>query len=558
MKYILDMVHHNPGEPPFETAFLKPEKLRAYGFNGQVFKHINCAALLEEYDARLWEGREKEKAFVEKLGEKIARQNQEAKKQGLKVFYHVDLFVLPKALVEKHGASLCNPETGKIDIDAPDTLRVHAILLKELFTRFPEVDGLIIRVGETYLYDTPYHTGNSPISLNQYARKEEMTGEEQEAERKGEQERYVKLLQFLRQEVCVNHGKDLIFRTWDCFPDGFHANPDYYRAVTDRIEPHRHLLFSIKHTALDFWRRVKVNECLGIGSHRQVVEVQCQREYEGKGAYPMYVMNGVIDGFPENTVKKGLADLSDNPLIAGIYTWSRGGGWFGPYIKNELWCDVNAYVIAQFAKDPSRREAEIFESYTENILGMDKENGALFRKICLLSGDAILKGRYCRAFDAQYQEAAVPVCNWMRDDRLGGEKQLGPVREYLLNHHKKEEALQEKEEAVILWKEITELADKIQCPDKKTEEYIKVSCEYGYRLFGLVNAVWKVLLAEDGEVEAAVEEYDNALALYRELEGKPQCASLYKGEYLYRAGEEREPGAADMVEARRREAEEKR
>ena len=62
----------------------------------------------------------------------------------------------------------------------------------------------------------------------------------------------------------------------------------------------RNWRFSIKHTALDFWRHVKVNECLTRGKHPQIIEVQCQREYEGKGAYPNYVMDGVINGFEEN------------------------------------------------------------------------------------------------------------------------------------------------------------------------------------------------------------------------------------------------------------------
>lgn len=542
MKYIMDMVHHNPGEAPFQTAFLKPEKLRAYGFNGQVFKHLNCAALFEEYDPGLWAGREEERDFVVKLGEEITAQNREAKSQGLKVFYHTDLFVLPKALTEKHKDRLCNKETGRINLDAPDTLYVHELLLKELFTRFPEVDGLVIRVGETYLQDTPYHTGNSPICENQYSR-------EEQADR--EQERYIKLISFLRREVCVRHGKELIFRTWDCFPDGFHANPDYYRAVTEAIEPHELLLFSLKHTALDFWRRVKVNECLGIGRHRQIVEVQCQREYEGKGAYPAYVMRGVIHGFSENRVKKGLADMKDNPLLAGIYTWSRGGGWYGPYIQNELWCDLNAYVIAGFAKNPDRGESEIFSEYAEQVLGMDKDSSKTFRRLCLLSEEAVLKGRYCRVYDEQYQEAFMPVCNWMRDDRLGGERQLGPIRDYLKAHNRQSEALKEKQEALELWKEMTKLAGQIRCPDKRTEEYIRVSCEYGYRLFRVVYAVWKALLVRPEKILEAVREYDEALLQYQELSGKPQCASLYKGEYLYREGEKREPGAQDMIEALR-------
>ena len=70
------------------------------------------------------------------------------------------------------------------------------------------------------------------------------------------------------------------------------------------------------------------------------MEVQCQREYEGKGAYPNYVANAVINGFEEtkqDASPRCLNDVKDNPLFYGVWTWSRGGGWYGPYISNELW-----------------------------------------------------------------------------------------------------------------------------------------------------------------------------------------------------------------------------
>ena len=35
-------------------------------------------------------------------------------------------------------------------------------LIDETFARFPDCDGWIVRTGETYTYDTPYHVGNSP------------------------------------------------------------------------------------------------------------------------------------------------------------------------------------------------------------------------------------------------------------------------------------------------------------------------------------------------------------------------------------------------------------
>ena len=54
----------------------------------------------------------------------------------------------------------------------------------------------------------------------------------------------------------------------------------------------------------DFWRYSAPNPCLGIGRHAQIVEVECQREYEGKGAHPNYIAQGVIDGFAELPASK--------------------------------------------------------------------------------------------------------------------------------------------------------------------------------------------------------------------------------------------------------------
>lgn len=47
MRFLIDMIHHNPGEPPFDTAFSDPGHLKTYGFHGQAFKHINTIATLE-------------------------------------------------------------------------------------------------------------------------------------------------------------------------------------------------------------------------------------------------------------------------------------------------------------------------------------------------------------------------------------------------------------------------------------------------------------------------------------------------------------------------------
>jgi len=53
--------------------------------------------------------------------------------------------------------------------------------------------------------------------------------------------------------------------------------------MTDQIEPHDLLYFSIKHSIADFFRPAIWNPSLGVGKHAQIVEVELQREYEGKG-----------------------------------------------------------------------------------------------------------------------------------------------------------------------------------------------------------------------------------------------------------------------------------
>ena len=85
----------------------------------------------------------------------------------------------------------------------------------------------------------PFHAGAGAVDYSQpYA--------QQQAE-------YVALLEFLREELCVKHGKRVIFRTWDTQfapPYRFHGSPEYYLNVTDKIEPHPLLYMSIKHVQL--------------------------------------------------------------------------------------------------------------------------------------------------------------------------------------------------------------------------------------------------------------------------------------------------------------------
>jgi hypothetical protein len=329
----------------------------------------------------------------------------------------------------------------------------------------------------------------------------------------------------------VKRGKMVFYRTWD-FGNNFHVNPEYYLKVTDAIEPHPNLIFSIKHQAGDFLRMTPFNPTLGIGKHRQIVEVQCQREAYGKGAHPFYIGDGVINGWEEYArimkpgQPKGLRDIVNRAQFAGVWTWSRGGGWEGPYLTNELWCALNAYVIAQYAENPKRTEAEIFNEFATQQLGLKGGDVARFRKLNQLSAAAVLRGQ-CSLLK--------PVDPWWsRDDFIGA-----PNLSAFVTNHLVAKALAEKAEAVAMWEEIETLARQINFPDAQTKDFVLTSAAYGRIKYSLFEQVWAISLYgamgdkskpyDCEKLSSAIAAYDQLWKEWRKLkETHPSCATLYQ------------------------------
>lgn len=531
MALFIDMVHDNPGEPPFETRYRNPQELARLGLNGQVSKHIHTAVPFDFLDEPLFSGGSEERLWFDAQIQKYRQEISQARDAGLEMYYHIDLFLFPKKLVERFRDAMC--QNDRISLGRSKTRELLRGMLEELFELFPDLSGLVIRVGETYLHGLPHHCGNSAVKYG-----DDIPQEQQE---------FVDLITLLRDVVCVEQDRKLIFRTWDLYPDRFHGGRDYYLAVTDQIEPHGNLIFSIKHTAIDFWRHVNWNTCLGQGRHQQIVEVQIQREYEGKGAYPNYPVAGILEGFPEVREPCGLREFHSHPHFAGVYSWSRGGGWYGPYIQDEFWIDLNMEVLAEWVKNPERSERDCFESVATGGLGL--ESGGPLHRLCLLANEAVLKGRYCAAYDQQFNGECTPTCLWMRDDHLGGKAQLGELFQWLQNHNCISEALAEKAEAVELWEQIAELAAQIQLPDERKNETFHAGVEYGLRLFRMIYEGWRVL----SEDVSSLNSYQRAFDAYNHLPNEfPASATLYQsdrrvGKHQYSKGDESQKGFDQFV-----------
>jgi hypothetical protein len=523
LPYILDMVHNNPGEPLTQSVFNNPVYLQKQGYTGQVindFVFAHAALTFDSFDKRIFPEGSKERKWVLAAAAHVRANIRRAHRAGLAVYYFTDLIVLPKKLVALYHDQICDAQ-GRISLERPMTLTIHRVMLHELFKTFPDLDGLVIRTGETYLNNVPYHTGNNPITNGP--------------------ESHIKLLNLLREEVCVKRHKKVFYRTWSF--GGMHDDPVYYQKVVSLVAPHPDLIFSIKHTQGDYQRTFGFNPTLGLGHHRQIVEIECQREYEGKGAYPDYVMNGVIEGFEEyglngNTPQTGfraLKDLRGNPDFAGVWSWSRGGGWVGPYIKNEFWCRLNAYVISHWGQNTHLSELQVFDRFLD-AEGIRGKSRGRFRELCLLSAKAVLLG-HASALKSWKPEWIW----WMRDEFLGGIDSGALKQEFadLYPAQRLQQAVDEKYAAVKLWERIVALADSIELPDRKDEHFIRVSSLYGLRLYGIIADGWQVMaLGYAGDrtgrynkpmIATAIRNYDQDWAAYRQLKKEnADCPTLYR------------------------------
>ena len=307
------------------------------------------------------------------------------------------------------------------------------------------------------------------------------------------------------------------------------------------------MYFCVKHTNGDFRRTYAFNQCINIGKHQQVVEVQAAREYEGKGAYPNYIGDGVINGFEELKWKmtedetQSLKEVVNvkNSLVKGVWTWSRGGGWDGPYIngKNgengsvmvkdgrELWTDLNAYVISKWAKDTSHSDRYYVIKYAKEILKMSDKDSEFFYEICLKSAHAVLLGIGCN--NPLYEVDPL----WTRDQNIEYERFLKNINN-AINAKAVDVMLEERRQSVLVWEEIVSLAKNLS-DTLEVRDYIVNTCHYGRILYSIYEVLHKIqieaLNGQDKQVDLLVHEYEALWREWREMkETKPGFPTLYE------------------------------
>ena len=402
----------NPGEPEVHSRYRDPAALKALGYNAVAIYESTALSGLESTDViasgelRRW---------VTTHLERVTRTIDDAQAAGLAVYFFYDALVLPTDLVARQAANLtCRHRSGVLCPASEQAIELSVAALRAALARWPGTAGVVLRFGETDAARLPHLVGN-----------EIYTPHCPRCSQFGRTDRIVTLLTRFHDLVVKQHGKQLIARAWNVRPNGMHDAVDLARNVADRLpqpapgEPDR-LLLSFKFTHTDFWRYQKWNpSSLVCGDRPILYELQCQREFEGKGGVPNWQVPLWRDGYPETRSDQpaGLAHVSEQVNLAGLWAWVRGGGWGGPFVTSETWIDANVFAVPPLADDPTLEPAQLARQWVDERL---KLTDAAARDVIVdilerspeFVRDAFYIGPYARARTDPWH----PAADWIQDD----------------------------------------------------------------------------------------------------------------------------------------------
>ncbi len=239
-----------------------------------------------------------------------------ATRHGLAVHLTMDVFSATPALRERVGCM-------------PGAIFDHlAGLLDRFLADFPEVAGVILRIGESDGKDVrdDFH---SELVVKQPA----------------EARHLLRLL----LPVFEKHRRRLIFRTWTVgayrIGDLMWNRRTFRDVFKDLTSPA--LVISMKYGESDFFRYLPLNRNFFRSPLPKIVELQTRREYEGCGEFP---------SFTGWEYERYLRELRHAENLIGCLIWCQTGGWVPfrrlAFLEPEaLWTDLNTFTTIKLVRE---------------------------------------------------------------------------------------------------------------------------------------------------------------------------------------------------------------
>ena len=195
------------------------------------------------------------------------------------------------------------------------------------------------------------------------------------------------------------------------------------------------LVLSFKHTAGDFRRDRSWNaSSLAVGDWPVLYELQCQREYEGKGGIPDWLVPLWAAGDPHAPPLPAAGDAGSGPAglqaasqrvnLAGVMAWVRGGGWGGPFVSDPVWIDANAWSVPKLVEAVFRGETQpaagLAEAWARERLGLEEQASVEAVAEVLAASTAMVRQAFYLRTDhapAPAEAASRPATSrWVSDD----------------------------------------------------------------------------------------------------------------------------------------------
>ncbi|MEM6333104.1 MAG: hypothetical protein AAF823_07170 [Planctomycetota bacterium] len=406
----------NAGEPAIDSRYRDPAVLADLGYTGGVLYETTALSGLNGLDSvrsseiRSWLG-----ARVEAIDEKLAGYQN----AGMEAYASFDALVLPKETIEAGGASMrCKGRTALCPASEATWAAVLGSLESHL-ERWPQLAGVVIRFGDHDADRLPHLSGNDLYSPH-CPRCSSMDAATRIAD----------LVRRYRELVVDRFGKRLIVRAWNVRPGGLHDDPALAKKVVGKLDPawnDGRVVFSFKFTQTDFWRYQPWNpSSLAMGDWPVVYELQCQREFEGKGGVPNWQAPLWRDGMPEmqasDPLGGGLSEATKRANVVGVWAWARGGGWGGPFVGDERWIDANVAAVPALANDPQAPLDRLADDWLKDRVGVKQASTRrVLGEVLAESAELVRKAFYLEAHAVHRPDAWHPHGDWVQDDVVDAE-----------------------------------------------------------------------------------------------------------------------------------------
>lgn len=301
---------------------------------------------------------------------------------------------------------------------------------------FPEVDGVILRIGESDGLDV-----KDPLRSRLLLRTA----------------REVNRLLHALLPVFEARRRRLVFRTWTVgaylIGDLIWHRGRLARALRGIDSPA--FVLSMKHGESDFFRYLPLNRHFFRVEQPKIIELQARREYEGAGEYPSFI------GWDCELFARELAAA---PNVVGFSVWCQTGGWHGfkrrAFLDDRaLWIDLNATAAIRIFKDRAT-----VEDVVARFFGPARAAGAL--ELLRLADTAILQLLYVEEFARQklfFRRVRIPPLLHVYWDSLFVNDAVRRILAHFV--HDPETALRDGEAAFLHFDRMAHLARELALPE---------------------------------------------------------------------------------------------